>query len=74
MSRDDLKRVTQIAIVVRDIEKASSIWSELLGLEKPIIEETEGLELTHMTFRDKLSKRAREVIVKSGICEGASRE
>jgi catechol 2,3-dioxygenase-like lactoylglutathione lyase family enzyme len=46
--------------VVRDIEKASAIWSELLGLEKPIIEETEGLELTHMTFRGKPSKgRAR---------------
>jgi methylmalonyl-CoA epimerase len=48
--------VTQIAIVVRDIEKASAVWSELLGLEKPPIEETEGLESTHMTFRGKPSK------------------
>jgi hypothetical protein len=56
LSCDNLKRVTQIAIVVRDIEKASAIWSELLGLEKPPIEETEGLELTHMTFRGKPSK------------------
>lgn len=56
MSCGNSKRVTQIAIVVRDIEKASAIWSELLGLEKPTIEETEGLELTHMTFRGKPSK------------------
>jgi methylmalonyl-CoA epimerase len=48
--------VAQIAIVVRDIEKASAVWSELLGLEKPPIEETEGSELTHMTFRGKPSK------------------
>jgi methylmalonyl-CoA/ethylmalonyl-CoA epimerase len=56
LSCDNLKRVTQIAIVVGDIEKAIAIWSELLGLEKPSIEETEDLELTHMTFRDKPSK------------------
>ena len=56
MSCDNLKRITQIAIVVRDIEKATAMWSELLGLEKPTIEETEGLELTHMTFRGKPSK------------------
>lgn len=56
MRRDDLKRVTQIAIVVRDIEKASAAWSELLGVEKPGIQETEGLESSHMTFRGKPSK------------------
>lgn len=56
LSRDDLKRITQIAIVVRDIEKATAVWSELLGLKKPPIEENEGLESTHMTFRGKPSK------------------
>jgi catechol 2,3-dioxygenase-like lactoylglutathione lyase family enzyme len=60
LSYDDLKRVTQIAIVVRDIEKAGAIWSKLLGLKKPSIVETEGPETTHMTFRGKPSKgRAR---------------
>jgi catechol 2,3-dioxygenase-like lactoylglutathione lyase family enzyme len=56
LNRDNLKRVAQIAIVVRDIEKATAIWSELLGLKKPRIEETEDLESTHMTFRGKPSK------------------
>lgn len=55
MSGNNLKRVTQIAIVVRDIEKTIAVWSELLGLEKPKIVETEGSELTHMTFRGKPS-------------------
>jgi len=55
LSCDDLKRVTQIAIVVRDIEKASAVWSKLLDMEKPSIVETEGLESTHMTFRGKPS-------------------
>jgi len=60
LTHGNLRRVTQIAIVVRDIEKARAIWSELLGLETPPIEETEGLELTHMTFRGKPSEgRAR---------------
>ncbi|HLE75349.1 MAG TPA: VOC family protein [Candidatus Bathyarchaeia archaeon] len=56
LSGDNLKRVTQIAIVVKDIEKAIAIWSELLGLEKPSIAETEDLESTRMTFRGKPSK------------------
>ena len=56
MSCDNLKRVTQIALVVRDIEKATATWSKLLGLKKPSIGETEDLESTHMTFRDKPSK------------------
>lgn len=64
MSCYNLKRVTQVAIVVRDIERASAVWSELLGLEKPPIEETEDLELTHMTFKGKPSRGRRT----RGIC------
>jgi len=56
LNRDNLKRVTQIAIVVRDIEKISAVWAELLGVKKPSVQETEGLESTHMTFRGKPSK------------------
>ena len=56
MSGDNLKRVTQIAIVVKDIEKTTALWSELLGLKKTKVEETEGLESSHMTFRGKPSK------------------
>lgn len=56
MNNANLKRIIQVAIVVRNIEKATAIWSELLGLKKPSIEETEGLESTHMTFRGKPSK------------------
>ena len=55
MGRDNFKRVTQIAIVVRDIEKTSAVWSKLLGLEELSIEETQGLESTHMTFKGKRS-------------------
>jgi methylmalonyl-CoA epimerase len=60
LSCSDLKRVTHIAVVVGDIEKALAFWSELLGLEKPSITETESWESTHMAFRGKPSKaRAR---------------
>jgi methylmalonyl-CoA epimerase len=56
LSSDNLKRVIQIAIVVRDIERARAIWSELLGVEKQAIQETESWESTHMTFKGKPSK------------------
>lgn len=51
MGNNGLKRITQVAMVVRDIEKTRDFWSELLGVEKSPIVETEGWELTHMTFR-----------------------
>lgn len=50
------KRVTQVAMVVRDIEKARDVWAELLGVEKGPIIETEGLEKTHMKFKGALSE------------------
>ena len=56
MSGKNLKRVTQVAIVVRDIEKTTAVWSELLGVEKPKISETEGPESTYMKFRGKPSE------------------
>jgi methylmalonyl-CoA/ethylmalonyl-CoA epimerase len=30
-----LKKVVQVAIVVRDIEKSSRLWAELLGMPVP---------------------------------------
>lgn len=56
LSRDNLNRVAHLAIVVGDIEKAVATWSELLGLEKPSITETESWESTQMAFRGKPSK------------------
>jgi catechol 2,3-dioxygenase-like lactoylglutathione lyase family enzyme len=43
-------------MVVRDIEKTRDFWAKLLGVEKTPIIETEGWELTHMTFRGAPSK------------------
>jgi len=51
LGSNGLKRITQVAMVVRDIEKARDVWAELLGVEKSPIIKTEGWELTHMTFR-----------------------
>jgi methylmalonyl-CoA epimerase len=53
---DGLRRVTQIAIVVRDVERARAFWSELLGIEKNPVTETESWESTHMMFRGKPSE------------------
>jgi methylmalonyl-CoA epimerase len=56
MSGDSLKRITQIAIVVRDIDKTLTTWSKLLGIVKPAVIVTEDWESTHMTFKGKPSK------------------
>lgn len=49
-------RIVQIGIVVKDIEKARAIWSELLNTEQPPITETENWESSHMMFRGRPSK------------------
>jgi len=49
-------RVTQVAIVVRDIERAAALWARLLGVEKPSIIETEEWEKTGMTYRGAPSR------------------
>lgn len=56
MGYNRLRHVAQIAIVVKDIERARAIWAKLLGLEENPIVETESWESTHMTFRGKPSK------------------
>ena len=55
MGSEELRAVAQMAIVVKDIEKARSNWAELLGVEGPPISETETRESTHMIFRGKPS-------------------
>lgn len=42
--------LAQVAIVVRDVEKAAQLWAKLLGVEKPSIIETGEWEQTRMTF------------------------
>lgn len=51
MGGEKLKRITQVAIVVKNIEEARDFWAELLGADKNPIIETEGWERSHMTFR-----------------------
>jgi len=63
----NMKCITQVAIVVKDAEKAAALWSKILGLEKTKVEVTEGLESSHMTFRGKLSEgRAKLVFFSLG--------
>jgi methylmalonyl-CoA/ethylmalonyl-CoA epimerase len=50
------KRISQVAIVVKNIEKARADWAKLLGVKENPIMETEGWEATHMTFKGKPSK------------------
>lgn len=56
MSNKQFRQVTQIGIMVKNIEEARAAWAELLGVEEPPIVETKGWESTHMTFRGKPSK------------------
>jgi len=51
----EMRRVVQIGIVVRDIEKASGIWAKLLGMDVPTPVETETADVTNMTHRGKPS-------------------
>ena len=44
-------RVTQIAIVVRDIEKAAAEYAALLGVDKPRAIVTAGREEAHTEYR-----------------------
>jgi methylmalonyl-CoA/ethylmalonyl-CoA epimerase len=53
---EQLKRISQVAIVVKNIEKARVEWAKLLGVKENSIMETEGWEETHMTFKGKPSK------------------
>ena len=50
LGNSKLRKITQIALVVKDIERAKAVWARLLGVEEPEIIETESWESTHMTF------------------------
>ena len=50
------KRITQVAIVVKNIEKSRAQWAKLLGVKENPISITEDWEQTHATFRGKPSK------------------
>ena len=51
-----LKKVIQVAIVVRDIEATSKRWSELLGMPVPEIKTTRPGHEVKMTYRGKPSE------------------
>jgi len=52
---NEMKRVVQVGIVVRDIERASRLWAKLLGTEVPTSVETETPDITNMTYRGDIS-------------------
>lgn len=56
MTNEQFKRITQIGIVVKDIEKTRANWAKLLGVKEQPIVETEGWEATNATFKGKPSK------------------
>jgi len=45
--------VTQIGILVRDIEKAAQVYADLLGVDKPEIRTTDGPEKSQARFKGK---------------------
>jgi methylmalonyl-CoA/ethylmalonyl-CoA epimerase len=55
MTDNEFGRITQIAIVVKDIEKARTAWAKLLGMKENPISETEGWEKTKMSYKGKRS-------------------
>ena len=56
MMNEEFKRISQIAIVVKDIEKARAAWAKILGVKENPIIETEDWEKTKMMFRGKPSE------------------
>ena len=47
--------VTQVAVVVRDIDKARSAWAKILGLEAPEVSIAEGHNSRPTMYRGKPS-------------------
>jgi len=43
--------VTQVAIVVRDIEKASAAWAQVLGVDVPPWKATDTADVSHISYR-----------------------
>lgn len=53
---EDLGKVAQVAVVVKNIEEVAERWARLLGVPKPQIIETEEWEKTRMTYRGSPSR------------------
>jgi len=53
---EGLGKLTQVAVVVRDIEEAAERWARLLGVPKPQVIETEEWERTRMAYRGSPSR------------------
>lgn len=47
------RNVVQVAVVVRDVEKAAKSWAEFFGMEVPKISLTDPPEKAHSTYRGK---------------------
>jgi len=52
----DTKVVTQIGIVVEDIEETSQAYAELFGIETPQVSETDGYSKTNAHYRGEPTK------------------
>lgn len=52
----EFRRVTQVGIVVRSIEKSVSVWEKLLGVKASNIVETEPQEKTGMKYRGRVAE------------------
>jgi methylmalonyl-CoA/ethylmalonyl-CoA epimerase len=70
VSKDNLigsNVITHVGIVVKDIEKSSKAYAELLGMDVPPWEMTDPVELSHTQFRGQPSKaRAKLVFFQLG--------
>ncbi len=61
----DTQRVTQVAVVVRDVEKVAKAWADLFGVEVPKSSLTDPPEKAHTTYLGKPTKgRAKLVFFK----------
>lgn len=55
MSGEGFRRVVQVGIVVRNIEKSCKAWAKVLGLDLPKVVETEAPEFTGMKYKGAAS-------------------
>ena len=63
-------RITQVGIIVRDIEAAARAWSEMLGLPMPEIEMTDPVEVTQAEYLGEPTRaRARLAFFQLGALE-----
>lgn len=63
----DLNNMIQIAIVVKDIEKAAKAWSEMFGVEMPEITPVPPPDVCQIYYRGKkTATRAKLACIKAG--------